>query len=89
MAAVVQVLPVAARGSGSDPTRVDAGDGGQAQGLIDARAAAHAATPTTGLALVLLVLLGSTTALLVRRRRPVLPLRVRTGRVGGQPPPRP
>jgi hypothetical protein len=36
MDAVVQVLPVATRGSGSTVATVDAGDGGQAQGLIAA-----------------------------------------------------
>ncbi len=35
MDAVVQVLPVATRGGGEVPSRVDAGDGGQAQSLID------------------------------------------------------
>ena len=39
MDAVVQVLPVATRGSGEVPSRVDAGDGGQAQALIDAHRA--------------------------------------------------
>jgi hypothetical protein len=34
MDAVVQVLPVASRGSGSTVSKVDAGDGGQAQALI-------------------------------------------------------
>lgn len=34
MDAVVQVLPLAARGSGIPPATVDAGDGGQAQALI-------------------------------------------------------
>ena len=34
MDAVVQVLPLTARGSGIPPAAVDAGDGGQAQALI-------------------------------------------------------
>ena len=36
MDAVVQVLPIATRGSGADVSRVDAGTGGQAQSLIAA-----------------------------------------------------
>ena len=39
MDAVVQVLPIATRGSGADVSRVDAGTGGQAQALIAARRA--------------------------------------------------
>ncbi len=39
MDAVVQVLPVATRGGGEVPSRVEAGDGGQAQALIDAHRA--------------------------------------------------
>ena len=38
MDAVVQVLPLAVRGAGTAPNSVNAGDGGQAAGLI---AAAH------------------------------------------------
>ena len=42
MDAVVQVLPIATRGSGADVSRVDAGTGGQAQSLIAAhRGRAH------------------------------------------------
>ena len=45
MDAVVQVLPIATRGSGADVSRVDAGTGGQAQALI---AAHRAPTPNSG-----------------------------------------
>jgi uncharacterized protein DUF4397 len=45
MDAVVQVLPVATRGSGADVSRVDAGTGGQAQALI---AAHRGGVPDTG-----------------------------------------
>lgn len=45
MDAVVQVLPVATRGSGADVSRVDAGTGGQAQALI---AAHRPGTPDPG-----------------------------------------
>ena len=51
MDAVVQVLPIATRGSGSDVSRVDAGNGGQAQALIAAHrpgaADPPARTPST------------------------------------------
>ena len=40
MDAVVQVLPIASRGSGSEVSRVDAGNGGQAQALIAAHRSA-------------------------------------------------
>lgn len=59
MDAVVQVLPVATRGSGEVPSRVDAGDGGQAQALIDAhRASAPFGWAVTPLLLGLVVALG-------------------------------
>ncbi|SDP64905.1 protein of unknown function [Pedococcus dokdonensis] len=45
MDAVVQVLPIATRGSGADVSRVDAGSGGQAQALI---AAHRAGVPDSG-----------------------------------------
>lgn len=50
MDAVVQVLPVATRGSGSTVSRVDAGDGGQAQRLINERRAgsSQSALPLVG-----------------------------------------
>ena len=87
MAAVVQVLPVRARGSDVDPTRVDAGDGGQAQGLIAAHTASartNEGAPAVGPALVLLVLAGLGLLLVTAHR--ARPLRARWGRPG---PPRP
>lgn len=65
MDAVVQVLPIATRGSGAEVSRVDAGTGGQAQSLIAAHRGEGAGTGgqpgrwlllalVTGLALLLL-----------------------------------
>ncbi|GAA2735622.1 hypothetical protein GCM10009867_18330 [Pedococcus aerophilus] len=50
MDAVVQVLPVATRGSGADPDRVDAGTGGQAQSLIAASRAGATPVNAPGMA---------------------------------------
>jgi hypothetical protein len=50
MDAVVQVLPVATRGSGSTVSRVEAGDGGQAQRLIAEQRAAGSSQPAVPLA---------------------------------------
>ena len=47
MDAVVQVLPVATRGSGSSVSRVEAGDGGQAQELIAAHRGSTPQLPLT------------------------------------------
>ncbi len=76
MDAVVQVLPVQTRGSGSDPNRVDAGDGGQAQALIAAhspdRAGSSGVAPV-GLVLAALLAAGAAGAAGgaagIRRRR--------------------
>ena len=46
MDAVVQVLPLSARGSGATPSTVNAGDGGQAADLV---AAAHGSSDRSGL----------------------------------------
>lgn len=57
MDAVVQVLPVATRGGGEVPSRVDAGDGGQAQALIDAHRTG--ASGDSAALLILLVVLAA------------------------------
>lgn len=48
MDAVVHVLPTGTRGSGADPSAVDAGDGGQAQALIQAHERATGDGPGAG-----------------------------------------
>jgi hypothetical protein len=52
MDAVVQVLPVATRGSGAGVSRVEAGDGGQAQGLIAAHESGGSGVPSAWTAVV-------------------------------------
>jgi hypothetical protein len=70
MDAVVQVLPVATRGSGEVPSRVDAGDGGQAQSLIDGhRAGAPAGWPVVPLLASLVAAVGLGGAARRRARR--------------------
>lgn len=72
MSAVVQVLPVSTRGSGNHPSAVDAGDGGQAQALINSHGTDNGTT--TGFRMAALVVLGGATALVAvtvrRRNRP-------------------
>ena len=68
MDAVVQVLPLAVRGSGTTPSSVNAGDGGQAAGLI---AAARGADGSGPLAIVLVVALAGLAVVVGRRRRPI------------------
>ena len=68
MDAVVQVLPLAVRGSGTAPSSVNAGDGGQAAGLI---AAARGSDDSGPLAVVLVVALAGVAVLVGSRRRPV------------------
>lgn len=65
MDAVVQVLPVSARGAGTAPSSVNAGDGGQAAGLI---ADAHGGSDGSGLAVVAALSALSAAVLLGRRR---------------------
>jgi hypothetical protein len=69
MDAVVQVIPVASRGTGRTPERVDAGDGGQAQSRIDALAARQTPSENALPAGVLSVLLLGGAAALARRQR--------------------
>ncbi len=70
MDAVVQVLPLAVRGAGTTPNSVNAGDGGQAAGLVAAAQGATAgAAPSWGLALFAALALTGAGALLVSRRR--------------------
>jgi hypothetical protein len=69
MDAVVQVLPVATRGSGEVPSRVDAGDGGQAQALIDAHRAGAGGWPMVPLLVSLAAALGLGGAARSRARR--------------------
>ena len=64
MDAVVQVLPLSARGSGATPSTVNAGDGGQAADLV---AAAHGASDGSGL--VALGVVGVAAVLLMGGRR--------------------
>jgi uncharacterized protein DUF4397 len=82
MDAVVQVLPVATRGSGADVSRVDAGTGGQAQSLIAAHRGGDTGTGgqpgrwllpalVTGLSLLLLA-----AAARVAAARRLVPVRV-------------
>jgi len=68
MDAVVQVLPLAVRGSGTTPNSVNAGDGGQAAGLI---AAARGSDDSGPLAVLLVVALAGVAVLVGSRRRPV------------------
>ena len=68
MDAVVQVLPLAVRGSGTTPSSVNAGDGGQAAGLI---AAARGSDDSGPLAVLLVVALAGVAVLVGSRRRPV------------------
>jgi hypothetical protein len=67
MDAVVQVLPLAVRGSGTTPSSVNAGDGGQAAGLI---ASAHGSDDSRPLAVLLVVALAGVALLVGSRRRP-------------------
>ncbi|MEO6412320.1 MAG: DUF4397 domain-containing protein [Pedococcus sp.] len=71
MDAVVQVLPVATRGGGEVPSRVDAGDGGQAKALIDARRAGapESAWPMAVLLAALVAAVGLGGAVRSRARR--------------------
>lgn len=71
MDAVVHVLPTGTRGSGATPSGVDAGDGGQAQALIQARerAASGAAGTRSTPAVAALGALGLGLAVMVLRRR--------------------
>ena len=72
MDAVVQVLPVVTRGGGGEvPSRVDAGDGGQAQALIDAHrtGAPGNGWPMTPLVVALLAIVGLGGAARSRTRR--------------------
>jgi len=64
MDAVVQVLPLSARGSGATPSTVNAGDGGQAADLV---AAAHGSSDRSGL--VALGVVGVAALLLMAGRR--------------------
>lgn len=64
MDAVVQVLPLSARGSGAMPSTVNAGDGGQAADLV---AAAHGSSDRSGL--VALGVVGVAALLLMAGRR--------------------
>lgn len=67
MDAIVQVLPVSTRGSGADPSAVDAGDGGQAEALIRAHEQGTSGVP--GLALGALAILAGTVAVVAAHRR--------------------
>lgn len=67
MKAVVQVLPVSTRGSGIDPSAMDAGDGGQAQPLIREHGRDRGASVSLGAALFGLATAAAVAA--VRRRR--------------------
>jgi hypothetical protein len=64
MDAVVQVLPLSARGSGATPSTVNAGDGGQAADLV---ATAHGSSDRSGL--VALGVVGVAALLLMAGRR--------------------
>jgi hypothetical protein len=64
MDAVVQVLPLSARGSGATPSTVNAGDGGQAADLV---AATHGSSDRSGL--VALGVVGVAAMLLMAGRR--------------------
>lgn len=84
MDAVVQVLPIATRGSGSEVNRVDAGNGGQAQALIAAHRSGDSGTHSTPMlaafaafaALVLVTLLLAATSPAVPSRAAVVLARV-------------
>ena len=65
MDAVVQVLPLSARGSGAMPSTVNAGDGGQAADLV---AAVHGSSDRSGL--VALGVVGMAALMLMAGRRP-------------------
>ena len=69
MDAVVQVLPLAVRGSGSTPSSVNAGDGGQAAGLIAAAHDSGGIGDSTGLVVLLVVALTGLGIVAGRRRR--------------------
>ena len=69
MDAVVQVLPLAVRGSGSTPSSVNAGDGGQAAGLVAAAQSSAGTSDTGGLAVLLMVALAGLAVLVGWRRR--------------------
>jgi hypothetical protein len=79
MDAVVQVLPVSTRGTGNDPSAVDAGDGGQAQALI--RAHEQGSGATIGSLMAALAGLGVATAVVAAavRRRSAAPGRCTSG----------
>lgn len=68
MDAVVQVLPIGARGAGAEPSRVEAGDGGQAQALINRHERGGAApSPAIWAALAALLAVGAALRLLPAR----------------------
>lgn len=78
MDAIVQVLPLGVRGTGSTPSSVNAGDGGQAAGLV---AAAQGSTQGSdqggdGLVMVAALLVVGTAVVLGMRRRWSRPARV-------------
>ena len=70
MDAVVQVLPLAVRGSGSTPSSVNAGDGGQAAALIAPTGHSGGIGDSTGLVVLLVVALAGLGVFARSSRRP-------------------